>query len=170
MRPRPFSHAQTIQTRYYSRHVSTGSNLSDPFASDPEAKRKGMAAFQPDALTLSRGDLWRNRRAFAEHVLATGKPLHPLAPAFVRAVDDAATAIARREAFDFTDLNLAFQRITRRVVFGDEATDDVRITDLLGDLMAAANKTPGKPAAPCRIAWAVRHASKVASGRTWPLR
>ena len=123
------------------------SQSPDPFASDPEAKRKGMSAFQPDALTLSRGDLWRNRRAFAEHVLATGKPLHPLAPTFVRVVDDAANAIARRESFDFTDVNLAFQRITRRVVFGDEAADDVRITDLLGDLMAAGNKTPGKPAA-----------------------
>jgi len=123
------------------------SQSPDPFASDPEAKRKGMSAFQPDALTLSRGDVWRNRRAFAERVLATGKPLHPLAPSFVRVVDDAAKAIIRREALDFTDLNLAFQRITRRVVFGDEASDDVRITDLLGDLMAAGNKTPGKPAA-----------------------
>jgi cytochrome P450 len=122
------------------------SQSPDPFASDPEAKRKGMSAFQPDALTLSRGDLWRNRRAFADHVLAAGKPLHPLAPTFVQVVDDAAKAIARREAFDFTDVNLAFQRITRRVVFGDEAADDVRITDLLGNLMAAGNKTPGKPA------------------------
>jgi cytochrome P450 len=119
----------------------------DPFASDPEAKRKGMSAFQPDALTLSRGDLWRNRRAFADHVLAPDKPLHPLAPTFVGVVEDAAKAIARRESFDFTDLNLAFQRITRRVVFGDAAIDDVRITDLLGNLMAAGNKTPGKPAA-----------------------
>jgi len=123
------------------------SQSPDPFASDPETKRKGMSAFQPDALTLSRGDLWRNRRVFAEGVLATGKPLHPLAPTFVRVVDDVTQAIARRESFDFTDLNLAFQRITRRVVFGDRAADDVRITDLLGDLMAAANKTPGKPAA-----------------------
>ena len=122
------------------------SQSPDPFASDPEAKRKGMSAFQPDALTLSRGDVWRNRRSFADHVLAAGKPLHPLAPTFVEVVDDAAKAIARRESFDFTDLNLAFQRITRRVVFGDKAADDVRITDLLGTLMAAGNKTPGKPA------------------------
>ena len=43
-----------------------------PFASDPDAKRKGMAAFQPDALTISRGDLWADRRAFAEAVLDTG--------------------------------------------------------------------------------------------------
>ena len=30
----------------------------DPFASDPKPKREGMAAFQPDALTISRGHPW----------------------------------------------------------------------------------------------------------------
>ena len=41
----------------------------DPFASDLEPKRKGMAAFQPDALTISRGEIWADRRKFAEYVL-----------------------------------------------------------------------------------------------------
>ena len=41
----------------------------DPFASDPPAKRKGMVAFQPDALTISRGELWSSRRRFTEAVL-----------------------------------------------------------------------------------------------------
>lgn len=50
-----------------------------PFAADPDSKRKGMAAFQPHALTISRGDLWANRRRFAEAVLDTGAPLHRLA-------------------------------------------------------------------------------------------
>ncbi|MCW1959033.1 MAG: cytochrome P450, partial [Mycobacterium sp.] len=40
----------------------------DPFASDPEPKVKGMAAFQPDGLTISRGDLWAQRRQFADAV------------------------------------------------------------------------------------------------------
>ena len=122
------------------------SQSPDPFASDPEAKTKGMSAFQPDALTLSRGDLWRNRRDFAEYVLATGKPLHPLAQTFVAVVDAEASALARREAFDFGDLNASFQRITRRVVFGEAAADDEELTSMLGALMAAANRTPGKPA------------------------
>ncbi|NBP86044.1 MAG: cytochrome P450, partial [Mycobacteriaceae bacterium] len=38
----------------------------DPFASDPEPKVKGMAAFQPDALTISSGELWAARRQFAD--------------------------------------------------------------------------------------------------------
>lgn len=119
----------------------------DPFASDPDAKKKGMSAFQPDALTLSRGDLWRTRRDFAEHVLATGKPLHPLAKTFLAVADDEAAGLAKRESFDFDDLNAVFQRITRRVVFGEAAADDEALTALLGDLMAAGNSTPGKPAA-----------------------
>jgi cytochrome P450 len=123
------------------------SQSPDPFASDPEAKKKGMSAFQPEALTLSRGDLWRNRRDFAEHVLATGKPLHPLAETFLAVAGEAAAALGRRESFDFNDLNEVFQRITRRVVFGEAAADDEALTGLLGELMAAGNSTPGKPAA-----------------------
>lgn len=118
----------------------------DPFASDPDAKKKGMSAFQPDALTLSRGDLWRNRRDFAEHVLATGKPLHPLAATFLAVAEEEAAGLAKRESFDFDDLNAVFQRITRRVVFGEAAADDETLTERLGDLMAAGNSTPGKPA------------------------
>src|SRR6476620_2297087 len=38
------------------RRVLEGS--PDPYAADPPAKRKGMAHFQPDALTISRGELW----------------------------------------------------------------------------------------------------------------
>ncbi len=118
----------------------------DPFASDPDAKRKGMSAFQPDALTISRGNEWRNRRAFAESVLATGKPLHPLAPRFLTVVREAAGALASLETVRWEDLNESFQRITRRVVFGDRAGGDVALSARLGALMAAGNSTPGKPA------------------------
>src|SRR2546421_8682129 len=46
----------------------------DPYAADPEPKRRGMSHFQPDALTISRGELWRKRRRFTEAVLDTGRP------------------------------------------------------------------------------------------------
>jgi cytochrome P450 len=119
----------------------------DPFASDPEAKRKGMAAFQPDALTLSHGDLWRTRRAFAEHVLATGAPLHPLGSVFLDVVSDAVAGLVALEEVGWEDVNDAFARITRRVVLGDAAAGDLELTRQLGELMAAGNKQPGKPAA-----------------------
>ncbi|HET7690561.1 MAG TPA: cytochrome P450 [Nocardioidaceae bacterium] len=121
----------------------------DPFASDPEAKKKGMTAFQPHALTISRGNLWQNRRAFAESVLATGQPLHPLAGTFLQVCAEAADELGehgQHEGITWGDLNDAFQRITRRVVFGEAAAADTELTRQLGELMAAGNSTPGKPA------------------------
>ena len=118
----------------------------DPFAADPDAKRKGMSAFQPNALTLSRGDLWANRRAFAEAVLDTGKPLHRRAKTFLVVAAEETDRLSRRGTVRWQDINAAFGRITRRVVFGDAAADDVALTAELAELMAAANKMPGTPA------------------------
>ncbi|WP_182376294.1 cytochrome P450 [Nocardioides sp. WS12] len=116
----------------------------EPFASDPPAKKAGMSAFQPDALTLSRADLWHNRRAFAVSVLQTGKPLHSLGARMTKVAGEEAAGLKGEIGYD--ELNAAFQRITRRVVFGDAAADDTELTALLGTLMSAGNKTPGKPA------------------------
>jgi cytochrome P450 len=118
----------------------------DPFASDPEAKRKGMAAFQPDALTISRGDVWRNRRLFAEAVLDSNSPMHQLADSFAVVVREETDALAARQKVRWSDVNTAFQRITRRVVFGPDAADDTTLTVELGELMSAANRMPGRPA------------------------
>ena len=108
-----------------------------PFAPDPDAKRKGMSAFQPTALSISREPLWANRRAFADAVLKPGSRTHPLAKQFVAVVADEADALLTSgEELRFADLNAAFQRITRRVVFGDAAADDTELTDQLGALMA----------------------------------
>jgi cytochrome P450 len=118
----------------------------EPFASDPDTKRKGMLAFQPNALTISRGDLWANRRRFAEAVLDTGSPLHRLASQFGTVVREETDALADGGKVRWDDLHRTFQRITRRVVFGNAAADDTAISDQLGDLMAAGNRMPGKPA------------------------
>lgn len=116
----------------------------DPFASDPEPKKKGMSAFQPDALTISRGDVWAQRRQFADAVLEPGKPLHPLAKTFVAVAADTAAELVG-ESVDYEMIDGAFQRMTRRIVFGDGAADDTRLTELLGELMSLGNKMPGEP-------------------------
>ncbi|MGY2874040.1 cytochrome P450 [Marmoricola sp. URHA0025 HA25] len=128
------------------RRVLEGS--PSPFASDPETKRKGMAAFQPTALTLSRGDLWSSRRAFAEAVLDTRRPVHRLGRGFAGAAVSAADGLlALGRPVTWGDVNDAFQRLTRRVVLGVDATHDEQLTGQLGELMDAGNKMPGKPAA-----------------------
>lgn len=131
------------------RRVLEGS--PQPFASDPEAKRKGMGSFQPDALTISRGELWANRRRFAEAVLDTGRPRHRLAGRFAEVtLEETAALIEEVEASDgcelrFDPLNRALRRITRRVVLGDSARDDEELSKLLGDLMSEANGMPSEP-------------------------
>jgi cytochrome P450 len=114
----------------------------DPFASDPDAKRKGMSHFQPDALTISRGSLWENRRRFAEAILDTGKPLHRLAQTFLEVANEEADALTGEE-ITWEHINDAFQRLTRRVIFGAPAADDTEVSDLLATLMDEANSSPG---------------------------
>ena len=121
------------------------SGSPDPFASDLEPKRKGMAAFQPDALTISRGDVWKDRRAFAEYVLDSREPMHRLAQAFADVAAEESRQLAK-ETIRWQNFNAAFQRITRRVVFGDRAADDTQLTEMLAEMMSIGNKLPGEPA------------------------
>ncbi|MGB3329620.1 MAG: hypothetical protein WBA46_11745 [Thermomicrobiales bacterium] len=52
MRRFPFSHAQHVHTAYYYRQVSTGSNISDPFATDP-VRRSAIVVAVCIAILLS---------------------------------------------------------------------------------------------------------------------
>jgi cytochrome P450 len=118
-----------------------------PFASDPESKRKGMVAFQPDALTISRGELWENRRRFTEAVLDTGRPLHRRADRFAAVVrEEAGVMLGEADGeLDWDRWHLTLRRITRRVVLGDAAREDEALSGLLGELMSEANGLPGEP-------------------------
>jgi cytochrome P450 len=123
----------------------------EPFAADPEAKRKGMAHFQPDALTISRNPLWRKRREFAEAVLDTGRPEHRHAERFAVICRDEVRTLA--DEVDRVDegvlgwdaFNGAMWRITRRIVLGDGARDDTELTEMLWSLMEEANGLPDEP-------------------------
>jgi cytochrome P450 len=122
----------------------------EPFAPDPEAKRKGMSHFQPDALTISRGEDWAERRRFAESVLDTGQPLHRLADGFASVVaDEAKTLLLEVEAaggeLEWERFALTMRRIVRRIVLGDSARDDEALTDLLFEMMDGANSMPDEP-------------------------
>lgn len=131
------------------RRVLEGS--PEPFAPDPDAKRRGMSHFQPDALTISRGDAWRNRRRFAEAVLDTGRPAHRLADRFVSVTEEELGAMLDEVAAEepprlgWDAFQRTFARITRRVVLGDAARDDEELATLLAELMDEANSLPKEP-------------------------
>jgi hypothetical protein len=121
----------------------------DPFAADPPPKRDGMVTFQPDALTISRGELWRNRRAFNEAVLDTAQREHEFADRFASVAQEEAAALADATAVEAGQLrwepwNEAFRRITRRIVLGDAAADDTDLSETLAQMMSEANGMTGK--------------------------
>ncbi len=116
---------------------------ADAYASDSGAKAKGMSHFQPDAATLSRGEEWRDRRAFHEAVLATPERVHPLAGHFITVVADEIDRLGLGGTLRWDEWERLFDRITLRVIFGDHARDDQELTGLLEKLMGQANRLVG---------------------------
>ena len=126
-------------------HVLAGA--PEPYAADPPAKRKGMSRFQPDALTISRGELWRNRRRFTEAVLDTAERHHRLAERFAAVCGEEVEAlVAERDVhggrLEWDEWQAAFRRLVRRVVLGDGAREDEALSELLAELMSQANSLP----------------------------
>src|SRR3954467_13066931 len=109
------------------------------YASDAGAKAKGMSHFQPDALTLSRGDEWRDRRAFNEAVLLE----HGQDARIRDIVNDEVDRLRIGDGLAWEQWERLFDHITLRVIFGDPARNDQDLTDLLGKLMREANRIAG---------------------------
>ena len=118
-------------------------NSADTYASDAGAKQKGMCHFQPDALTISRGEEWRDRRRFTESVLATSERVHPEGDRFVAVVADEVERLRVSGRIEWEHFERLFDRVALRVIFGDRARDDQELTGLLEELMAEANRIAG---------------------------
>ena len=119
----------------------------EPFASDPDAKRKGMVHFQPEALTISRGEEWKSRRRFTEAVLGEA----PLERVVEVTHDETRRLLAgppreARHEVTWQPWNRMIQRVTRRVILGDSAAGDWALTETLEKMMSGANGMPGEPA------------------------
>jgi cytochrome P450 len=113
------------------------------YASDSGAKAKGMSHFQPEALTLSRGEEWRDRREFTESVLATPERVHPDARHFLAVVAEEVQSLHIRHELTYEHWEELFDHITLRVIFGDGARQNQRLTQLLEQLMGEANRLVG---------------------------
>jgi cytochrome P450 len=123
------------------REVLDGS--SDGYAANAGAKGKGMSHFQPDALTMSCGEAWRDRRQFNEAVLAARERQHPLAKRFLAVVADEFGRLRLADRLAWPEWEGLFDHITLRVIFGDEARSDQELTARLERLMRQANRLLG---------------------------
>ena len=108
---------------------------ADVYASDAGAKAKGMSHFQPDALTLSRGEAWRDRRRFTEHVLGAAG-----ADRIRSVVADEVGRLEVSGELAWEQWEQLFDRITLRVIFGDRHRDDTELTQMLEGLLGEANR------------------------------
>jgi cytochrome P450 len=101
-----------------------------------------MGHFQPHALTLSRGELWEDRRRFTEAVLDTPEPVHRHGDRFAAVTAEEVASLSGELTYE--SLHPVFRRIVRRIVFGDSARDDEELSDLLAELMSEANGLPSE--------------------------
>lgn len=91
---------------------------------DAKLKRVGMSHFQPDALTISRGNEWRDRRAFNESVLNTGEEVHELADIFIDIIgaETSNTLQQTKGKLAWDDFSRLFERIMLQIIFGKDVS------------------------------------------------
>ncbi|MEW9550894.1 cytochrome P450 [Nonomuraea sp. NPDC050783] len=97
-------------------------------------KRGALAHFQPDGVLITREPgLRERRRELNERVLCPG------AGAFDHVAEEESALLPRAGTLTWPQWHAAHGRIARRVVLGDAARDDVRLTALLDRLRRDAN-------------------------------
>jgi cytochrome P450 len=117
-------------------------NNSPSIYGDAELKAKGMSHFQPNALTISEGEEWKDRRQFNEAVLNSRQGVHEFSDAFLEVI--------RREVgfslgqinryFGLEDFDRLFKRIMLQVIFGSDAYRDAELPDQLHQMMVESNR------------------------------
>jgi cytochrome P450 len=121
------------------RHVLDNS----PFIyADPDLKRMGMSHFQPNALTISRGEEWKDRRGFNEAVLDSGQKVHENADLFLNVVRIEIAALLEEKSgyILWEGFDRLFKRITLQVIFGTAARSETELTEQLERMMRESNR------------------------------
>ncbi|KAB2346610.1 cytochrome P450 [Actinomadura rudentiformis] len=120
------------------RRVLEGS--PEPFAVANREKRAALWHFQPHGLLTASGTDRTDRRRFNEAVLNTHRPVHQYGDLIAgKIASEAAELMAGTDTLTWDDFRVAWWRVIRRVVLGDAARDDDRVSDLLTRLRMEAN-------------------------------
>jgi cytochrome P450 len=147
MLPNPVRHQALLLDPQHVRRVLDES--PDPFSLASTEKQAALAHFEPQVSLISQGAEREVRRTLNEQVLEQNSPVHHMAQAFLPIVDEEAQQLLQRcrqagelrwdEFFD------TWFCIVRRVVFGNSARNDRRITDLMSQLRSDGNWAVLKP-------------------------
>ncbi|MBV9998321.1 MAG: cytochrome P450 [Verrucomicrobia bacterium] len=116
---------------------------NSPFIyADPDLKRRGMSHFQPNALTISRGEEWKDRRRFNEAVLNSDRAVHEHGDLFLEIIRSEVNALLEDTAgyLGWKDFDQLFKRITLQLIFGTSAREESELTDRLERMMQESNR------------------------------
>jgi cytochrome P450 len=111
----------------------------EPFALATTEKVAALRHFQPHGVIVSTGAVRTARRRYVETVLDTGAPAHRIAGNIAAVVRDEVGRLAAGPVLRHPAFEAMFDRIVRRIVLGDAAGGDTRLTAELNRLRAAAN-------------------------------
>lgn len=125
------------------------------YSPDTGDKHRMLAVFEPNAVIVSRGRLRTLRRGFNETILDSNahRPSH--ADHLMAVVTEEIGAMMDGPGSDgvlnWAELKRGFDRVGRRVVFGDAARDDAELTAMLARLRRYGNARGAAPGARRRI-------------------
>jgi cytochrome P450 len=122
----------------------------EPFSTASFEKRAALSHFEPKGALITRGPARPDRRRFNEAVLDHESPMHRLSEQLLAVVAEEADELLkevrrRRYELGWETFFAAWFRLVRRVVFGDRARNDTKLTDMIFRLRADANWAFLKP-------------------------
>lgn len=109
---------------------------------DAQSKRQGMSHFQPGAVTISRGEEWKDRRRFNEEVLSSGHANHPNAEQFTQAIVSSTSAIlqASGSRLRWKHFDKLFLQIASEIILGVAPREGQPLFDRLTAMMRESNR------------------------------
>lgn len=118
-----------------------------PFTPASDEKTGALGHFEPHVSLISHGTDRAVRRRFNDEVLESNCPNHRLGARFAEVAAEEARALLAYAGPTITwdEFSAAWDRAVRRIVLGDAARDDTRLTELLVDLRQDGNWSSLRP-------------------------
>jgi cytochrome P450 len=109
---------------------------------EADLKRRGMSHFQPDAVTISHGTEWKDRRRFNEAVLESSQHIHSCADQFLSVIRREIESMTKQcgPRLGWHDFDRLFKTVTLQIIFGDHAKSDTGLTSRLEVMMRESNR------------------------------
>jgi cytochrome P450 len=121
----------------------------EPFTAASTEKRAALSRFEPHGVLVSTGPVRERRRGYNEDILETSRPVHHLGDRFADVIDvEVAAMLDQARTAGSLEWDLfarTWWRVVRRIVLGNGARDDERVTNDLARLRADANWGPLAP-------------------------